>query len=122
MSSQQVSNPVPHYFLGKLFLNLGKVEEAKREFQKAEVKTELLKDFSFPELFFVMGQFFEFQKDRSMSKKCYLKALKMASNKEYILLPLREKFEQLNYQKELLIVRDYLEKIDASKQVTEMEN
>ena len=63
------------YFLCKLYLSKGDYVQAKQEFQKAEVKVDLLKDFSFPELYFVMGQFFEIAKDTVTSVSYYKKVL-----------------------------------------------
>lgn len=122
LSSQQVSNPVPHYFLAKLYLLLGNFEESAKEFQKAEVKTELLKNFSFPELFFVMGQFFEFKKDIVTAKKYYQKSLEMGKQKAYILEPLKNKFKELNANSELKLVQSYLKQLETQSNIEKEES
>eukprot|EP01047_Picozoa_sp_COSAG01_P070393 COSAG01_NODE_10656_length_2111_cov_2.363817_4_plen_165_part_01 len=123
LSSQQVSNPMPHYFLGKLYLSMGQYDLSHEEFQKAEVKAGLLKDYSFPELFFAMGQYFEFRKDNVSMKRYYRKTLDLSQKRVDLLTSLKDKFKAINDQKSLKQVKQFLANLEAAaKQKLEQTN
>ncbi|MEK9657997.1 MAG: SurA N-terminal domain-containing protein [bacterium] len=115
LSSQQVSNPMPHYFLGKLYLGIQDYDNAKDELLKAEVKVGLLKGFQFPELFFVLGQYFEIMKDSRSSLDYYRKALSFSEYRLDLLEPLKEKFSQLKRQPEVQQIQKYIRQLEEKK-------
>ncbi len=76
--SQNPTNPLPHYYIAKLYEQLGNLKNAKLELQKASIKGELNKSMDLPIIHIELAGLYQRDGNLSEAQKEYDKALTLS--------------------------------------------
>jgi len=88
MISRNTYNPVPHYFIGQIYMLLKDTDAAISELKKGEVKMDLSQQVVLPELYLTLGDLYEKKNDRAAMEAAYRKAFENVKLNEPLLAQL----------------------------------
>lgn len=85
MVSQNPHAPLPHYFIGKVYMMLEETDNALKELKKADIKAGLNSQLSFPDLHLALADLYHKKKNPKKMNAQYRKAFEQSQDNETLL-------------------------------------
>jgi parvulin-like peptidyl-prolyl isomerase len=109
MVSQNPHAPLPHYFIGKVYMMLEETDNALKELKKADIKAGLNTQLSFPDLHLALADLYHTKKSRTKMNEQYRKVVELSQDNETLL---RQLLPVLSEKRSYTIRKEVQERID----------
>jgi peptidyl-prolyl cis-trans isomerase SurA len=118
MVSQNPHAPLPHYFIGKVYMMLEETDNALKELKKADIKAGLNSQLSFPDLHLALADLYASKRDSKKMNDQFKKAVELSQDNETLLrqlLPVLLEKKSYTLRKEVEARIDEIEKEKEEK-------